>query len=238
MNWNSRLPFATFGAIIIASCGTNETSKNESMQPPVAKKVAKELTMHGHTRVDNYFWLNQREDPEVISYLRAENAYKDEQLADTKDFQVGLYEEMRGRIKEDDSSVPYFENGYFYYTRYEEGKEYAIYCRKKESLEGEEEILLNGNEMAEGHDFFSIGGLTVSDDNKLLAYSVDTVSRRLYTVYFKNLETGEISSESIPGCAGGGAWATDNSTFFYTIKNAETLRTERIKKHKLGTDVA
>lgn len=223
---------------VLASCGTNETETNNSMQPPVAKKEAKELTIHGHTRTDNYFWLNQREDPEVIAYLEAENAYKDAQLADTKDFQENLYNEMRGRIKEDDSSVPYFENGYFYYTRYEEGKEYAIHCRKKDSLEGVEEILLNGNEMAEGHDYFSLGGLTVSDDNKMLAYAVDTVSRRLYTIYFKNLETGETSSESIPGCSGGGAWAADNSTFFYTVKNEETLRTERIKKHRLGSSVA
>ena len=149
--------------------------------------------------------MNQREDTEVIAHLEAENDYTNEQLADTKGFQTRLYEEMRGRIKEDDSSVPYFENGYFYYSRNEEGKEYTIYCRKKDSLEGEEEILLNGNEMAEGHDYFSVGGLTVSDDNKMLAYGVDTVSRRLYTIYFKNLETGEISSEAIPSCSGGGA---------------------------------
>lgn len=208
------------------------------MQPPVAKKVAKELIKHDHTRIDNYFWMNQREDPEVIAHLEAENAYTDEQLADTKNFQTGLYDEMRGRIKEDDSSVPYFENGYFYYSRNEEGKEYTIYCRKNGSMDAEEEILLNGNEMAEGHEYFSVGGLTVSDDNKMLAYGVDTVSRRLYTIYFKNLETGEISSESIPSCSGGGAWAADNTTFFYTIKNGETLRTERIRKHKLGSDVA
>ncbi|MFT5919855.1 MAG: oligopeptidase B, partial [Granulosicoccus sp.] len=191
-----------------------------------------------HTRIDNYFWMNQREDPEVIAHLEAENAYTDEQLADTKNFQTSLYDEMRGRIKEDDSSVPYFENGYFYYSRNEEGKEYTIYCRKNGSMDAEEEILLNGNEMAEGHEYFSVGGLTVSDDNKMLAYGVDTVSRRLYTIYFKNLETGEISSESIPSCSGGGAWAADNTTFFYTIKNGETLRTERIRKHKLGSDVA
>lgn len=208
------------------------------MQPPVAKKVAKELIKHDHTRIDNYFWMNQREDPEVIAHLEAENAYTDEQLADTKNFQTSLYDEMRGRIKEDDSSVPYFENGYFYYSRNEEGKEYTIYCRKNGSMDAEEEILLNGNEMAEGHEYFSVGGLTVSDDNKMLAYGVDTVSRRLYTIYFKNLETGEISSESIPSCSGGGAWAADNTTFFYTIKNGETLRTERIRKHKLGSDVA
>lgn len=229
---------SVLGLITLVSCGSEQQKKETKMEPPVAKKVAKELVKHDHTRIDNYFWMNQREDPEVIAHLEAENAYKDEQLADTKEFQGKLYDEMRGRIKEDDSSVPYFENGYFYYTRYEEGKEYAIYCRKSGSMEAEEEVLLNGNEMAEGHDYFSVGGLTVSDDNKMLAYGVDTVSRRLYTIHFKNLETGEVSSESIPNCSGGGAWAADNSTYFYTVKNEETLRTERIRRHKLGSDVA
>ena len=222
----------------MVSCGSEQQKKEPSMQPPVAKKVAKELIKHDHTRIDYYFWMNQREDTEVIAHLEAENDYTNEQLADTKGFQTRLYEEMRGRIKEDDSSVPYFENGYFYYSRNEEGKEYTIYCRKKDSLEGEEEILLNGNEMADGHDYFSVGGLTVSDDNKMLAYGVDTVSRRLYTIYFKNLETGEISSEAIPSCSAGGAWAADNTTYFYTIKNEETLRTERIRRHKVGTQVS
>jgi oligopeptidase B len=230
--------YSALGLITLVSCGSEQQKKEPSMQPPVAKKVAKELIKHDHTRIDNYFWMNQRENPEVIAHLEAENAYTDEQLADTKGFQTSLYEEMRGRIKEDDSSVPYFENGYFYYSRNEEGKEYTIYCRKKDSLEGEEEILLNGNEMAEGHDYFSVGGLTVSDDNKMLAYGVDTVSRRLYTIYFKNLETGEISSEAIPSCSAGGAWAADNTTYFYTIKNEETLRTERIRRHKVGTQVS
>ena len=230
--------YSALGLIILVSCGSEQQKKEPSMQPPVAKKVAKELIKHDHTRIDNYFWMNQREDPEVIAHLEAENAYTDEQLADTKGFQTSLYEEMRGRIKEDDSSVPYFDNGYFYYSRNEEGKEYTIYCRKKDSLEGEEEILLNGNEMAEGHDYFSVGGLTVSDDNKMLAYGVDMVSRRLYTIYFKNLETGEISSEAIPSCSAGGAWAADNTTYFYTIKNEETLRTERIRRHKVGTQVS
>ncbi|MFT4524727.1 MAG: oligopeptidase B [Bacteroidia bacterium] len=230
--------YSALGLITMVSCGSEQQKKEQTMQPPVAKKVAKELIKHDHTRIDNYFWMNQREDPEVIAHLEAENAYTDEQLADTKNFQTSLYDEMRGRIKEDDSSVPYFENGYFYYSRNEEGKEYTIYCRKNGSMDAEEEILLNGNEMAEGHEYFSVGGLTVSDDNKMLAYGVDTVSRRLYTIYFKNLETGEISSESIPSCSGGGAWAADNTTFFYTIKNGETLRTERIRKHKLGSDVA
>ena len=230
--------YSALGLITLVSCGSEQQKKESKMEPPIAKKVAKELVKHDHTRIDNYFWMNQREDPEVIAHLEAENAYKEEQLADTKEFQGKLYDEMRGRIKEDDSSVPYFENGYFYYSRNEEGKEYTIYCRKKGSMEAEEEILLNGNEMAEGHDYFSVGGLTVSDDNKMLAYGVDTVSRRLYTIYFKNLETGEVNAESIPNCSAGGAWSADNSTYFYTVKNEETLRTERIRRHKLGSDVA
>ncbi len=162
--------------------------KDTQAIPPIAAKKPKDLTIHGHPRVDEYFWLNDRENPEVIDYLKAENDYTKAIMADTEGFQDKLYKEMRSRIKEDDTSVPYKDNGYWYYTRYEEGKEYAIHCRKKDSMEGTEEILLNENELAEGHDYFSAGGLNVSDDNKWMSYSVDTVSRRLYTIYFKNLE--------------------------------------------------
>ena len=228
-------PFAcTAAALLLFSC--NNEMKDTQAIPPIAAKKPKDLTIHGHTRVDEYFWLNDRENPEVIDYLKAENDYTKAIMADTEGFQDKLYKEMRSRIKEDDTSVPYKDNGYWYYTRYEEGKEYAIHCRKKDSMEGTEEILLNENELAEGHDYFSAGGLNVSDDNKWMSYSVDTVSRRLYTIYFKNLETGQVLAESIPNCAGGVAWAADNKTVFYAKKDLQTLRTPEIFRHVVGTD--
>jgi oligopeptidase B len=224
----------TLTALLLFSCNNSEM-KEPTATPPIAAKKPKDLTIHGHTRVDEYFWLNDRENPEVIKYLTDENTYTKAIMADTDTFQAKLYKEMRSRIKEDDTSVPYKDNGYWYYTRYEEGKEYAIHCRKKGSMEGAEEILLNENELAEGHDYFSAGGLTVSDDNKWLSFSIDTVSRRLYTIHFKNLETGEILAESIPNSEGGVAWAADNKTVFYAKKDLQTLRTPEIFRHVVGT---
>lgn len=224
-------------AIILGGCG-EEGKKNEGkMKPPMAAIKPHEMTIHSHTRTDNYFWLKERENPEVIKYLEDENAYTAEVLSDTKQFQEDLYKEMRGRIKEDDESVPYKDNGYFYYTRYEEGKEYRLHCRRKDSMDAPEEIFIDENELAEGHDYFALGGIEISDDNKIAAFGIDTVSRRLYTIHFKNLETGEMYYETIANCAGGGAWAKDNKTFFYIAKDTETLRTNRILRHELGTDV-
>jgi oligopeptidase B len=230
----------TLAAITLAamSACNNDQMNQTQTEPPIAAKKPKELTIHGHTRVDEYFWLNDRENQEVIDYLNAENAYTKAMMADTDSLQAKLYKEMRGRIKEDDTSVPYQDNGYWYYTRYEEGKEYPIHCRKKGSLDAAEEVMLNVNELAEGFDYFSVSGLSVSDDNKWLSYGVDTVSRRLYTVYFKNLETGEVRPESIADCSPGVAWAEDNRTVFYTKKDAQTLRTNQIFRHKLGEDVS
>ncbi|HAP70530.1 MAG TPA: oligopeptidase B [Flavobacteriales bacterium] len=223
---------------MILGCQPSNTGTETNMKPPIAEVKPHEMTIHGHTRTDDYFWLKEREDEKVIKYLEDENAYTADALTDTKQFQEDLYNEMRGRIKEDDESVPYKDNGYFYYTRYEEGKEYKLHCRKKGSLESEEEVFIDENEMAVGHDYFSLGGIEISDDNKIAVFGIDTVSRRIYTLYFKNLETGELYSETISGCAGGGAWAKDNKTFFYISKDLETLRTNRILRHELGTDVA
>ena len=230
--------------LIFAACNSDkpeEESKLTTMYqktdivPPTAKKVAKELTIHGDTRTDNYYWLNQREDQEVIDYLTAENEYKEEILSHTKDFQEKLFEEIKGRIKQDDQSVPYKENGYFYITRYEEGQEYPIYSRKKGNLDAEEEIMLNVNELAKSYSFFNVGGRSVSPDNKLLAYGEDTLSRRIYTIKFKNLETGEMLDDTIEGTTGGAVWAADNQTVFYNMKDPTTLRGYKIMRHKLGT---
>ncbi len=226
-----------FMLLLICGVSCQQSQKTPDMKPPVAEKIEKELTIHGHTRIDPYYWLRERENPKVIEYLEAENAYKDAMLKDTEKLQQKLFDEIVGRIKKDDSSVPYFDNGYYYYTRYEEGKEYAIRCRKKGSLEAEEEVLLDENEMARGHDYFAIGGVSVSPDNSLMVYGVDTVSRRKYILYIKNLETGELYEETIPTTVGYAAWANDNKTLFYTQKDDETLRSHKIFKHVLGTPV-
>jgi len=226
-----RLTFISLSLMIITSC-TSEPKLN----PPDVNKIPKELTVHGDTRIDNYFWLNERENPEVIKYLEEENEYTKSVLKPVEKFQEDLFQEMKSRIKETDQSVPYKKNGYFYYTRYEEGKEYPIYCRKKSSLDAKEEIMLDVNVMAEGYEYFRISGLSVSPDNKLLSFGVDTVSRRKYTIHVKNLESGEIYKDEIPVTTAYAAWANDNKTFFYTKKDDETLRSNKICKHVLGTD--
>lgn len=205
--------------------------------PPKAAIRPHEMTMHGHTRIDNYYWLKERENPEVLAYLDAENQYAEACLKHTKPLQEQLFDEMTGRIKQDDNSVPIKIRDYYHYTRYEEGKEYPLFCRKKHSLEATEEILLDCNALAEGHAFFDIGEVSLSEDDRLLAYSVDTVSRRIYTAYIKNLDTGELVGESIPGTSGNLVWAGDNVTLFYGVKD-ETLRPCKIMRHRLGTPVA
>ncbi|UOY06284.1 S9 family peptidase [Muricauda sp. SCSIO 64092] len=207
-------------------------------KPPIAKKIPKALEKHGDVRIDPYYWLNERENPDVIAYLEAENSYYREMTAHTKEFQGTLFQEMKSRIKEDDTSVPYKLNGYYYLTRYEEGKEYPIHARKEGNLEAREEILFNCNEMAEGHDFFNLRGISVSPDNTLAAFGVDTVSRRQYTIQIKNLKTGEIYPDKIENTTGTTAWSSDNKTLFYTKKDPVTLRSDRIFKHRLGTPVA
>jgi len=226
-----------FTALLMFSWACNN-KKNEqtTMKPPVAKKVPKELTIHGHTRIDNYYWLNERENPEVIDYLNAENAYTKAIMKHTEDFQKKLFDEIVGKIKQNDESVPYKDKGYWYYVRYEENKQYPIYCRKKENMQAKEEIMLNGNEMAEGTSYFDIGGVSVSTDNKLLAYSVDTVSRRKYTIYVKNLETGELLKTKIENTTGGVTWANDNNIFFYSTKDEITLRSDKIWRHSLDKE--
>lgn len=225
---------ATSMLLQFSACQQNQKVK---MKAPKAKKITKKITEFGNTRIDNYYWLNERENQEVIDYLEAENKYTKAVLAETEELQEKIYTEIVGRIKQTDMSVPYELNGYTYYTRYEEGKEYPIYCRKKIEENATEEVMLDGNEMAKGHAFFRIGGLSVSTNNKMLVYSVDTVSRRKYTLHFKNLETGKVYEESIPNTSGNVSWANDNRTVFYAMRD-ETLRPYKIFKHKLGVPVA
>lgn len=222
----------TIGAFLM-SC---ENINNSKMKQPIAKKVAKELVMHDHSRIDNYYWLNDREDPEVIAYLEAENAYTKEMMKSTEILQTEIYDEIIGRIKQTDNSVPYNYNGYSYYVKYEEGKEYPIYCRKQLADNSEEIVFLDANNMAEGFAYFQIGGWEFSTNNKVLAYSIDTVSRRKYDIYFKNVETGNMYDETISNTTGNMVWANDNSTVYYQVKD-ETLRSYRIYKHIIGTSV-
>nr|NQU94329.1 S9 family peptidase [Bacteroidota bacterium] len=230
LKWFGLLAISTL--IIVSGCNTKT---RPGIDPPQAKKVTKEFNEHGNVRVDNYYWLNDREDPEVISYLEAENVYTETIMEHTIELQEKLYDEIVGRIKQTDESVPYKLRGYYYYTRYEEGQEYPIYCRKMGSMEASEEIMLNVNEMAEGFDFYQVTGINVSPDNRILAFGEDTVSRRKYTIRYKNLETGEILKHNIPNTTGQGAWANDNRTYFYSIKD-ESLRPFKIMKHKTDQD--
>jgi len=235
---------------LLSSCllNNNDVKKETYKWPqgitaPIADIKPHNRSIHGDTVPDNYYWMidyfkKGPDSTKVVDYLKAENKYLDTMMSGTKDFQKKLFEEMKARIKEKDESVPVFKNGYFYYTRNEEGKQYYKYCRKKGSLDAKEEILLDVDAMAEGHPYFAATGFSVSEDNKLLAYGIDTVSRRQYIIHIKNLETGEIYPDALHNTSGGSEWANDNKTLFYTENNQETLLTEKIKRHTLGAPEA
>ncbi|SEN43536.1 oligopeptidase B [Mucilaginibacter gossypiicola] len=232
--------------IFAASCKQKtETTmyKWPDVKPPVAEIKPHIRTIHNDTVTDNYYWMidyfkKGPDSTKAVDYLKAENAYQDTMMNGTKNFQKTLFDEMKARIKEKDESVPVFKNGYYYYSRTDEGKEYYKYCRKKGSLDAKEEVLLDVDEMAKGHSYYSANGFNISPDNKLLAYGIDMVSRRQYTIHIKNLETAEIYPDAIINTSGGSVWAKDNKTLFYTAKNPETLLTEKIKRHTLGAKEA
>ena len=209
---------------------------SKKIAPPTAKIIPHTIEKHGHVRTDNYYWMNKRENPEVLDYLNKENEFYQQETAHTKEFQKTLFEEMKARIKEDDESVPYYYNGYFYITRFEKGKDYPIHSRKNGSLTAAEEIMFDCNEMAVGHTYFSLSGLSVSEDNQWIAFGTDTVSRRQYTIQIKNLRTGEILPVKLENTTAGSTWASDNKTLFYSRNDEVTLRSDTIFKHKLGTD--
>jgi len=207
------------------------------LEAPKAAKRPHTITTHGHPRTDPYYWLRERENAEVIDYLNAENEFTAATLAPVKEFEDKLFKELKGRIKENDSSVPFLSNGYFYYTRFEEGNEYPFYCRKQGSLDADESILLNVDQLAKGKEYFKIGAMEVSDDNRLLAYGEDLTGRRIYTIRIKDLETGELLPDAIPNTNGHGAWSADNKTLFYTLKDEATLRTYKIMRHVIGEPI-
>jgi oligopeptidase B len=258
----SRFSFLLLGLLIFLTACNNESKQAEKtestkistmyeksdLQPPVAKKVEKKLVEHGNTRIDNYFWMRLSDEQknaetkdaqttDVINYLNEENTYRDKMMEHLKPVTEELYQEIIGRIAQTDVSVPYKDNGYFYYSRYEEGQEYPIYCRKKENLEAEEKVILDVNVLAKDFDYYAVSSRSVSPDNQLLAYGEDTLSRRIYTIRFKNLETGEMLEDVIPNTTGRAVWANDNKTIFYTVKD-KSLRSYKVFKHILGTDAS
>ncbi len=236
-------------SLFFAACSTDSSQNSTDLKPPIAEKKDSVLTIHGHERVDPYFWMRLTDDQKtaeqpdeqtqnVLTYLNLENDYTREVMKETEGLQQKLYDEIVGRIKQDDESVPYFQNGYWYYTRFEEGKEYPIYARKKGTLEAEEEILLNVNGMAEGLSYYDVGGMNVGPTNMMVAFGEDTLSRRVYTIKFKDLETGQYLDDEIPNTTAGGAWSNDGQYYFYTTKNKVSLLSEKVWRHKLGTDVS
>ena len=233
---------------IFTACNNSDKMNHKPYQWPDLKAPLASIkpylrNIHGDTVTDNYYWMIDffKKGPDstnVVDYLKAENSYTDSMMSGTNKLQESLFSEMKARIKEKDESVPVFKNGYYYYSRTEEGKQYYKYCRKKGSLSAPEEILLDVDEMAKGKAYLSVSGITVSEDNKKIAYGVDEVSRRQYTIHIKNLETGTILEDAISGTAGDPIWANDNTTLFYTSNNPVSLLSEKIKKHRLSTPVS
>lgn len=221
-------------AIFMNSCKTTpEMKPNTSINPPLAEQKPYQHKIHGDIRMDEFYWLKDRDNPEVIDYLERENDYYKKSTAHMEDFQNDLFQEMKARIKEDDTSVPYFYNGYWYITRYEKGKDYPIYTRKKESLSANEEILFDCNKMAEGHSYFRLVGINISPDNKKVIFGVDTISRRQYKLKLKDLSSGDITDLNIDNTTGSSVWSNDTNHFFYTKKDPVTLRSDAIYRHSL-----
>lgn len=233
----AKLSLAFIAALQLVACSKPEETMTTKNIPPVAKKIPYEMTQHGHTRIDNYYWMrdDKRENTEVLAHLAAENAYLDAELQHTKLLQETLYDEMTGRLKKDDASVPYFKNGYWWYRKFEGDKEYPIYARKSESLDATEEMLLDVNVLAKGHDYFRVGTTSTSPNNQLMAYSVDTVSRRIYDIVVKNLTNGELLADKLEQTSGSIVWANDNKHLFYIKKHPQTLLAYQVYRHKLGT---
>jgi oligopeptidase B len=208
------------------------------MKAPIAKKIPQTLEVHAHQRTDNYYWMRDRENPEVIEYLKAENQYLSESLKSTDEFREDLFQEMKARVKEDDQSVPYLKSGYYWYAKYEKGGEYPIYCRRKGNLDAQEEVFLNVNELAEGKSYYNVGATSASPDLQLLGFASDEVGRRIYTIQFKNLISGELLTDRIEHITGNFAWAADNKTIFYSKQDPHTLRANQVFSHILGTNVS
>jgi oligopeptidase B len=227
--------FLLLAALLIPIALATRAQNGAAIPPPETKIVPHPTSIHGYTLKDDYFWLRDKQNPEVIKHLEAENAYTEAMMAPTKDFQDTLYKEMLGRIKQTDLSVPSRRGGYYYYSRTEEGKQYPYLCRKKGSLDGAEELLLDLNKMAEGHTFMSLGAYSPSDDGNLLAYSTDSTGYRQYSLHVKDLRSGQTLTENIER-VGSVEWASDNKTLFYTTEDAVSKRSDKFWRHSVGTD--
>jgi oligopeptidase B len=235
VNKSVKKMFLLLAALLIPIALATRAQDGAAAHPPETKIVPHPVTIHGYTLKDDYFWLRDKQNPEVIKHLEAENAYTDAMMAPTKDFQDALYKEMLGRIKQTDLSVPSRRGGYFYYSRTEEGKQYPYLCRKKGSLDGAEELVLDLNKMAEGHTFMSLGAYNVSDDGNILAYTTDSTGYRQYSLHVKDLRSGQTLTENIER-VGSVEWASDNKTLFYTTEDAVSKRSDKFFRHTVGTD--
>ncbi|UZT97589.1 S9 family peptidase [Chryseobacterium fluminis] len=227
-------------SLFVMSTVTFQSQKFPDLKSPTAEKQEHIREIHGDRVNDPYYWMidyfkKGKDSTKVVDYLKAENNYWTGMMKDTEPFRAQLFKEMKARIKEKDESVPSFKNGYYYYTRTEEGKQYFKYCRKKGNLNAPEEVLLDVDQLAEGHAYFSASGFSISPDNTKLIYGVDDVSRRQYKLILKDLSTGKTTDLGIRNTTGTAVWANDNKTIFYTGKNPETLLTEKIFRHTLGT---
>src|SRR5687767_568233 len=234
--------FIAIGLLCASASAESVTimSESTSPKPPLAAARPHDVPSPNGARTDPYYWLRDdtRTNKQILEYLAAENAYTDAMLAGTKPLQAKLYEEIVGRIKQDDASVPYRKKGYWYYRRYDTGKEYPIYARKRGAMDAPEQIMLDVNQMAAGHDFFQVGDWAVSPDSRLLAWAEDSVGRRQFVIRVKNLKTGEIYPDTIPNAEANIAWAADNKTLLYVAKDPVTLLGDKVRKHMLGADVA
>lgn len=224
---STKITFAFYFCILI-SC------TEMKIPSPKAKKVQKSLSKHNDIRIDNYYWLNQRENPDVIKYLKKENKYTSKNLKVTEKTQKILFDEMKSRIKKDDNSVPYFFNGYWYVTKYVKGKNYPIYIRKKMSLDASEEILIDVNKLCKDYPYCQVSGLSISPDNTKISYGMDTLSRRIYSIYIKDLKTGKNLKDKIEGVSPYATWSSDSMYIFYTSKDSQTLRNDKIFRHQIG----
>jgi len=235
-----KIHFTVVAVILVAlvlACSGGDRNVATEISPPVAEIITKVDTIHGDVRVDNYSWLRERSNPEVIEYLEAENQYTEEMMKHTEELQDKLYREMRARIKETDLSVPARKGEYYYYSRDEENKQYKVYCRKKGSLDAPEEVLLDMNEIAQGHDYCALGTYSVTPDHNLLAYSIDTTGREKYALYFRDIASGTVFPDTVHDINYEAVWANDNKTIFYTTVD-EALRPYRLWRHILGTSQA
>lgn len=236
MNSRSHNSLTHLLSLLLVSMTASDSFAQIKMSPPIAQARPKILKNHGAKRVDPYYWLRDRDNPEVIDYLNKENSYTDAALEDLKPLEEELFAELKGRIKQDDTSVPYTDRGFVYYTRYEDGKQYPIYCRKAEGEEdAKEEVILDVNQLAEGKTFCSVVGLRVSPNSELLAFGVDFTGRRKYSLKFKDLSSGEILNDSVDNVTGSCVWAGDSKTVFFTRKDPQTLRAYLVVRHELLT---